>query len=86
MVHTDTLVSLQVLRRGYSHYPLLDWLSRMIWRRIFGKCISLLLSFLPDNYNVRADQLSRGLAISTEWSISDRDFVALLCLVGFVPW
>ena len=85
MVHTDSLVSLQVLRRGYSRNPLLDQLSRVIWRWMFSRSISLRLSLLPGNYNVRVDQLSRGLVISTEWSISNRDFLALLRLVGFVP-
>ena len=52
---------------------------------MFRRSIALHVNFLPGNYNVRAVQLSRGLAISTEWSISDQDFLALLRLVGFVP-
>ena len=65
LVLTGSLESLQVLRRGYSHTPLLDQLSRVVWRHVFSRSISLRLSFLPGNYNVRVDQLSGGLTIST---------------------
>ena len=85
LVHTDSLVSLQVLRRGASRNPLLDQLSRVVWRHVFSRSINLHLSFLPGNYNVRADQLSRGQTISTEWSINDPDFQNLLGLAGFQP-
>ena len=85
MVHSDSLVSIQVLRRGSFLVPLLDQLSRVVWRHVFSGSISLRLSFLPDNYNVRVDQLSGGLTISTAWSINDQDFQELLGLAGFGP-
>ena len=43
------------------------------------------MSFIPGNYNVRADQLSKGSTISTEWSFSERDFHLLLKKLSFVP-
>ena len=49
------------------------------------RSLLLHLSFLPGNYNVRADQLSRGVTISTEWSISDTDYKTLLHLAEFEP-
>ena len=85
MIHTDSLTSLQVLRRGYSRTISLDRLSRVIWRLMFRRSIALHVNFLPGNYNVRADRLSSGTTISTEWSISDADYATLLHLVGFVP-
>ena len=85
LVHTDSLVSLQVLRKGYSKNPILDQLAMVVWRHVLSRSINLHLSFLPGNYNVRADQLSRGLPISTEWSISKEDFDKILQLVNFVP-
>ena len=54
LIHTDSLVSLQVLSWGYSRNPLLDQLSLVIWRRMLQIFIALNLSFLPGNYNVRA--------------------------------
>ena len=85
LVHTDSLVSLQVFRRGYSKTPLLDQLSLLILRRMIQMSIHLHLSFLPGNYNVWVDQLSRGLPISTEWPTSDQDFQALLQMLGYTP-
>ena len=85
LVLTDSLESLQVLRRGASLVPLLDQLSRVVWRHVFSGSISPRLSFIPDNFNVRAEQFSRGLAISTEWSINIQDFQVLLGLAGLQP-
>ena len=85
MVHTDSLSSIHILRGGYSRTALLDRLSRVILQLVTRRSITLRLSFLPGNYNVRADQLSRGIAISTEWSLSDNDYETLLHRAGFIP-
>ena len=71
LIHTDSLASVQILRSGYSRMIQLDRLSRVFWQLVSRRSLTLHLSFLPGNYNVRADQLSRGVAISTEWSSSD---------------
>ena len=73
LVLTDSFESLRVLRRG-TYNPLLDQLSRVVRRHVFSGSISPRLSFIPDNFNVRAEQFSRGLTISTEWSINIQDF------------
>ena len=84
LVLTDSFESLRVLRRGLYN-PLLDQLSRVVRRHVFSGSISPRLSFIPDNFNVRAEQFSRGLTISTEWSINIQDFQELLGLAGLQP-
>ena len=84
LVLTDSLESLRVLRRG-TYNPLLDQLSRVVRRHVFSGSVSPRLPFIPDNFNVRAEQLSRGLTISTEWSINIQDFQELLGLAGLQP-
>ena len=73
------------LRCGYSRAIHLDRLARVTWQLVSRRALTLHLSFLPGNCNVRADQLSRGVTISTEWSISDTDYKTLLHLAGFGP-
>lgn len=69
LVLTDSLESLRVLRRG-TYNPLLDRLSRVVQRHVLSGSLSPRLSFTPDNFNVRAEQLARGLTISTGWSFN----------------
>ena len=61
----------QYILKGSSTYPILDQLSLVIWRWEFERSIHLPTRQIA---NFWADQLSRGVPISIEWSISDRDF------------
>ena len=84
-VHTDSLVSVQVLKKGFSKSPLLDQLASIIWRIVLSRSLDLHLSYIRGNYNVRADQLSRGTVISTEWTLNPQNYKHLLQKLAFVP-
>ena len=84
-INTDSLVSVNVLKKGHSLNPHLDGLSSVIWRLAARRSLNLRLKFLRGSFNVIADQLSRDTVISTEWSISHTDFLRILEKAGFTP-
>ena len=55
LIHTDSLVSVHVLKKGHSKSVLLDQLASVIWHLVLNRSIDLHLSYIPGNSNVRAD-------------------------------
>ena len=76
----DNTSAIASVRRGSSLNPHLAALTELIWRRAVSLEWTISISFIRGSFNVIADQLSRGTAISTEWSLAPQDFQIILKL------
>ena len=74
----DNSSAIQVLQRGGSMSYHLYSLAELIWKRVTRFNWTLKVSHIKGTFNVIADQLSRNNQISTEWSLSDKDFQKVL--------
>ena len=70
----DNSSAIAAIRRGASLIPHLSALSELIWRRAASFQWTLTVSHIQGSFNVLADQLSRGVELSTEWSLAEEDF------------
>ena len=76
----DNTTTIQVLKKGGSLNIHLATLAEMIWRRAALLNWTLQVAHIGGAFNVLADQLSRNEALSTEWSLTHRDFKHILKL------
>ena len=76
----DNTTTIQVLKKGGSLNFQLASLAEMIWRRAALLNWTLQIAHIGGAFNVLADQLSRNEALSTEWSLTRRDFQDVLRL------
>ena len=74
----DNSSALHVLRRGGSMAYHLYTLAELIWKRVIRFNWTLKVSHIAGTFNVLADQLSRNTPLSTEWTLSPRDFQKIL--------
>ena len=70
----DNSSAIAAIRRGASLIPHLSALTELIWKRAASFQWTLSISHIQGSFNVLADQLSRGVELSTEWSLSREDF------------
>ena len=83
-VLSDNTTTIQVLKKGGSLTYQLAALSEMIWRRAAHLNWTLQVAHISGAFNVLADQLSRDQILSTEWSLTYRDFQQILKLNRFL--
>ena len=74
----DNISAIAAVRRGTSLTPHLAALAELIWRRVTLNHWTLFISHIQGSFNILADQLSRGVEISTEWSLTPKDFQRIL--------
>ena len=74
----DNTTTIQVLKKGGSLNFQLATLAELIWRRAALLNWTLQVAHIGGAFNVLADQLSRNEALSTEWSLTYRDFQHIL--------
>ena len=79
-VRCDNSSAIAAVRRSASLVHHLSALAELIWRRAVKYQWMLYISHIQGSFNVIADQLSRKVEISTEWSLSPRDFQKILRL------
>ena len=70
----DNSSAIANVRRSASLVHHLSGLAELIWRRIVKYQWILYISHIKGAYNVIADQLSRRIEISTEWSLPPETF------------
>ena len=66
IVHTDSLIAVHVFKIGYTSNSILNLLNFCIQKLILRRCLLVSLSHIRGLYNVRADQLSRGVVVPAE--------------------
>ena len=77
-IRCDNSAAIAAVRRSASLVHHLSALAELIWRRAVSYQWILYISHIQGSFNVIADQLSRRVEISTEWSLSPRDFQRIL--------
>ena len=73
-VLTDNSSAIGAIRTSSSLSHHLSSLSQMIWKRAASLKWTLTISHIQGCFNVIADQLSRQVELSTEWSLARKDF------------
>ena len=76
----DNTTAVAVVRKGTSSIPHLSTLAELIWRRAEVFQWTLSIAHIQGSFNVIADQLSRNIALSTEWSLAPSTFQTILKL------
>ena len=74
----DNSTAIAAIRRASSLVPHLATLTELIWRRAASLQWTLSIAHIQGSYNVIADQLSRGVELTTEWSLTTKDFKRIL--------
>ena len=74
----DNSTAISAVRKGASLTPHLSTLSELIWRRAASFQWTISIAHIQGCFNVLADQLSRGVELSTEWSLATKDFQRIL--------
>ena len=74
----DNSTSIAAVRRASSLVPHIATLTELIWRRAASLQWTLSIAHIQGSFNVIADQLSRGVELTTEWSLSTKDFQKIL--------
>ena len=77
-IKCDNEVAVSLVRKGKSTNPHLSALADLIWRRATLLNWTLSISHIKGSFNVIADQLSRKVALSTEWSLPPEVFQQIL--------
>ena len=80
----DNLSAIHVLRKGGSMTYHLYSLAELIWKRAAAFNWKLSISHIEGTFNVLADQLSRNTPLSTEWTLSSKDFQKILKLNSLI--
>ena len=70
----DNTAAIAALRRGSSPHFRLASLAELIWRRARAFKWTLTVSHIEGRYNILADQLSRNVTLSSEWSLPHQTF------------
>ena len=70
----DNSTAVAAVRRCTSPIYHLAMISELIWKRATAWGWTLSISHIQGKFNVLADQLSRNVTLSTEWSLSREDF------------
>ena len=70
----DNSNAVTAVRRCTSTVYHLTMISELIWKRATALGWVLTMSHIQGKFNVLADQLSRNVTLSTEWSLSREDF------------
>ena len=79
-IKCDNEVAVSVIRKGKSRVFHLQAIANLIWRRAALMRWTISISHIKGEFNVIADQLSRNVPLSTEWSIPKEDFKEILAL------
>ena len=74
----DNSTAVAAIRRGTTTVHQLSMVTELIWRRTTMMGWTLTASHIQGKFNIIADQLSRKVALSTEWSLPDREFRNIL--------
>ena len=74
----DNSTAVAAIRRSASTVYQLSMIAELIWRRATSMGWTLTASHIQGKFNIIADQLSRKVALSTEWSLPDKEFRDIL--------
>ena len=77
-VLSDNSAAVAAIRRGTSTIFHLSMIAELIWRRAALMNWTLSVSHIQGRFNVLADQLSRNVALSTEWALPHHVFRNIL--------
>ena len=70
----DNSAAIAAIRRGSSPVFHLSMIAELIWRRAAAMNWTLFAYHIQGRFNVLADQLSRNVALSTEWALPEHVF------------
>ncbi|CAL4242526.1 unnamed protein product [Meganyctiphanes norvegica] len=76
----DNTTAVAVVKKGTSSIPHLSTLAELIWRRAELFQWTLSIAHIQGSFNVIVNQLSRNIALSTEWSLAPSTFQTILKL------
>lgn len=74
----DNSTAVAAVRRSSSTIFHLAMISELIWRRAIMMGWTLTAAHIQGKFNIIADQLSRKVTLSTEWSLPAKDFRKIL--------
>ena len=74
----DNSTAVAAVRRSSSTIFHLAMISELIWRRAIMMGWTLTAAHIQGKFNIIADQLSRKVTLSTEWSLPAKDFRTIL--------
>ena len=76
----DNSTAVSAVRRSTTTVYHLAMISELIWRRATSMGWTLTVSHIQGKYNIVADQLSRNIALSTEWSLPPEAFKEIMMM------